>query len=31
MTKMCPSACGLCSKLEQFYRTAIGGPDKDEL
>ena len=26
-----PQACGLCHKLELFYRSANGGPDKDEL
>jgi hypothetical protein len=27
----CAQACGVCHELEDFYRGAHGGGDKDEL
>ena len=31
MLTKCPQSCGLCSRLEKFYMTAIDGKEKDEL
>ena len=32
MQTLCPQSCGLCHRLEQFYRVAIdGGASKEEL
>jgi hypothetical protein len=31
MLTKCPQSCGVCSRLEKFYLTAIDGKEKDEL